>query len=331
MLSLLEISAEECLRVARQALQVEAEAIRLAAERLDNNLVRAIELIGSTGSKVIITGIGKSGHIGQKIAATLCSTGTPAVFLHAAEAAHGDLGVYSPGDCTLLISKSGTTAELLRLVPMLRQFASPLIGILGNLDSPLARQVDVVLDARVDYEADPLNLAPTCSTTVALGLGDALAAALMQARRFSDLDFARYHPAGQLGRNLLLQVADVMHTGAAVAWVQLHEPLREIVIKMTSHALGAACVIDDAQILLGVITDGDLRRALQTHDDIRALRAHDVMTTSPVTVGKHARLRDALQMMEDRSSQLSVLPVVDEHQRCLGLVRLHDIYQPELG
>lgn len=325
------VALDTCLSVARETLLAEAEAVRLAAERLDDTLTRAVELILAQGGKVVVTGMGKSGHIGRKIAATLSSTGTPSVFLHAAEATHGDLGIYAPGDCTILISKSGTTAELVRLLPILRQFQSPLIGILGNLDSPLARNVDIALDARVVREADPLNLAPTSSTMVALGLGDALAAGLMHARGFSDMHFARYHPSGQLGRNLLLRVGDVMHVDAAVAWASPADALRLVVIAMTKHPLGAACVVDDERRLLGIITDGDLRRALQTYDDIRSLQAADLMTPNPITILPDATLKVAAQLMEDRPSQLSVLPVVDAAQQCLGLLRIHDIYQSDLS
>jgi len=325
------VAAEEILEVARATMLAEAEAIRVAAERLGDKMPRAVELILSSNGKVVIIGMGKSGHVGQKISATLCSTGTPSVFLHAAEATHGDLGIYTPGDPTILISKSGATAELVNLIPTLRQFKTPLIGILGNLTSPLARQVDVVLDARVAREADPLNLAPTSSSTVALALGDALAAALMQARKFSDVDFARYHPSGQLGRNLLLRVADVMHVGEEVAWVSPGDSLRTVVIAMTKHPLGAACVVDKEGILHGIITDGDLRRALQSHDDIRPLTATAIMTPHPVAVGPTAILRDAASIMEDRPSQISVLPVLDEAQRCVGLLRIHDVYQTGLA
>jgi arabinose-5-phosphate isomerase len=206
-----------------------------------------------------------------------------------------------------------------------------LIGILGNLTSPLARQVDVVLDARVAREADPLNLAPTSSSTVALALGDALAAALMVARKFSDADFARYHPSGQLGRNLLLRVADVMHVGEEVAWVGPNDSMRTVVIAMTKHPLGAACVVDTGGSLHGIITDGDLRRALQAHDDIRPLTATAIMTPHPVSVSPTAILRDAARIMEDRPSQISVLPVLDEGQRCVGLLRIHDVYQTGLA
>jgi arabinose-5-phosphate isomerase len=318
-------------KIARGVLGREAQALLAVAERLDSHWDQAVELLLRHTGKVVVSGIGKSGHIGQKIAATFASTGTPAVFLHAAEAVHGDLGIYTPGDPSILISKSGSTAELLRLIPILRQFRSPLIAIVGNPNAPMGKQADVVLDARVDREADPLNLAPTCSTTVALALGDALAVALMQARRFTDQDFARYHPAGQLGRNLWLKVADVMHQDEAVAWVKPETPLRQVIIAMSQRSLGAACVVDPDRLLLGIITDGDLRRVLLTHDDIRGLKADDCMVRQPITIPPQASLKEATRLMEDRPSQISVLPVVDPvSQRCLGLIRIHDIYQPEL-
>jgi arabinose-5-phosphate isomerase len=324
-------STEDWRQIAQAVLKVEAQALNEAAARLDHNLAEAVELLLKHEGKVVVSGIGKSGHIGQKIASTLASTGTPAVFLHAAEAVHGDLGIYTPGDPSILISKSGSTAELLRLIPILRQFRSPLIAIVGNLNSPMAKQADIILDARVDREADPLNLAPTCSTTLALALGDALAVALMMARRFTDQDFARYHPAGQLGRNLWLKVADVMHQNDTVAWVKPDTPLRQVIIAMSQRPLGAACVVDEEFQLLGIITDGDLRRALLNHEDIRLLHAADCMMRQPITITPGASLRDATRLMEDRPSQISVLPVVDsQSQRCLGLIRIHDIYQPEL-
>jgi arabinose-5-phosphate isomerase len=324
-------TAKDWREIAQAVLEVEAQALATAATRLNDNLMRAVVVVLKHEGKVVVSGIGKSGLIGQKIAATLASTGTPAVFLHAAEAVHGDLGIYTPGDPSILISKGGSTAELLRLIPILRQFQSPLIAILGNLNSPMAQQADVVLDARVEREADPLNLAPTCSTTVALALGDALAVALMMARRFTPQDFARYHPAGQLGRTLWLKVADVMHQNEAVAWVKADTPLRQVIIAMSQRPLGAACVVDEDFHLLGIITDGDLRRALLTHEDIRLLHAADCMTRQPVTIPPEASLREATRLMEDRPSQISVLPVVDsQNHSCLGLIRIHDIYQPEL-
>lgn len=313
--------------IAREALLCEAEALRGAAERLDGNLVRAVEAILSRPGKVIVTGLGKSGHIGRKLAATLSSTGTPSVFLHAADAAHGDVGVCTPGEPAILISKSGSTSELLSLVPVLRKLDGFLIGILGNLQSPLASQMDVVLDARVSCEADALNLTPTASTTVALGIGDALAIALMRARSFSDTDFARNHPGGQLGRNLHLTVADIMHSGDEVAWVRPDDSLKHVVIEMTRHPLGAACCLDERHSLTGLITDGDVRRALERHDDIRPLTAIDVMTRNPAIIAPSATLRTAIGLMENRPSQISVLPVVEDGGRCIGLVRLHDVYR----
>jgi arabinose-5-phosphate isomerase len=323
-------SSEEFLSVAKSTMLAEADAIQVAAGRMGDTMVAAVQTILSSKGKVVIIGMGKSGHIGEKIVATLCSTGTPSVFLHAAEATHGDLGIYEPGDPTIMISKSGATAELVNLIPVLRQFKTPLIGILGNLSSPLARLVDIVLDGRVSREADPLNLAPTSSSTVALAIGDALAAALMHARQFTDADFARYHPSGQLGHNLLLRVADVMHVGKDVAWVSPDDSLRSVVIAMTQHPLGAACVIDGARILKGIITDGDLRRALQAHDDIRPLKAGDIMTANPIAVSQNVILKEAARVMEDRTSQISVLPVIDQDQCCVGLLRIHDVYQTGL-
>ena len=318
----------DTLEAGREVMETEARAVLAAAQRLDRRFTTAVELILGQGGKVVVTGLGKSGRIGEKLVATFSSTGTPAVFLHPVEAAHGDLGIYSPGDPTILISKSGTTAELLRLVPILRQRNSPLIGILGNIGSPLGNAVDVALDASVQAEADPHNLTPSASTSVALALGDALAIALMLARRFMPEDFARNHPAGQLGRNLRLSVREVMKTGDQIAWAALGDPLKQVIIDMTRRPMGAACVVSPDTMLLGLVTDGDLRRALQIHDDIRGLSAADVMTKSPVTIGPEATLHEALQVMENRPSQISVLPVVDPSTgRSLGLLRLHDIYQ----
>lgn len=308
-------------------MEIEAEAILAASRRLDENLFRAVDLILGHHGNLIVTGIGKSGYVGRKIVATLRSTGTPAVFLHPAEAAHGDLGICHRGDPTLMISKSGTTAELVHLVRPLRDLHSQFIGILGCPSSPLATEMDVVLDASVQREADPNGFTPTASTIVALALGHALTVALMEARGFTAQDFSRYHPGGQLGRSLSVRVGDAMHRGPAVAWVRPNDSLKHVVVAMSAHPLGAACVVLANQSLIGLITDGDLRRALQAYDDIRPLRAADIMTASPVTIGPEALLHEALCFMEDRPAQISVLPVVDPvERRCLGLLRLHDIY-----
>jgi arabinose-5-phosphate isomerase len=322
----------DLLEAAREAMELEAAAILSASRRLNSGLLAAAEeILRATGAlgraKVVFTGIGKSGHIARKLAATLQSTGTPAVFLHASEAAHGDLGLCQPGDPVVMISKSGTTAELMRLVHHFRDLGSPLIGILGNPMSPLASEMDVTLDASVQREADVDGFTPTASAAVALAVGHALAVALMVARGFTADDFARLHAGGQLGRNLRVRVEEVMHAGPEVAWATPSDALKQVVIEMSVHPLGAACVVSPERNLLGIITDGDLRRALQNHDDIRTLTAADVMTKSPVTIEPGALVHDALSLMEDRPRQISVLPVVDADRRCLGLIRLHDIYQ----
>ena len=322
-----DVLKHEWLAAARAALEIEAASLSQAACRLDDQLICAVDLILNHPGKVVVTGIGKSGHIGRKIVATLCSTGTPAVYLHPAEAVHGDLGIYTPGDPTILISKDGASAELLSLVPILREFRSPLIGILGNRTSPLASRLDVLLDATVEREADPNNLAPTASATTAMALGDALAIALMRARNFTPEEFGRFHPGGQLGRNLKLAVREAMHGMQEVAAVPLDASLKEVIIAMTNRPLGGACVVAPGGWLRGLITDGDLRRALTAHDDIRGLGARDVMTASPVTIAPDATLGAALEKMENRSSQIYVLPVVDPTGRALGLLRLHDVYR----
>src|SRR5271170_2952090 len=234
------------IEAAQKAMRIEADAVARASERLDGNLSCAIEMILAHPGKLVVTGLGKSGHVARKIVATLCSTGTPAVFLHAAEASHGDLGLYSPGDPTLMVSKSGNTYELLQLIPFLRDLPSRRIGILGNPSAPLASDMDVVLDASVEREADPDNLAPTASATVALSLGHALAVALMRARNFSAEDFERFHPGGHLGRSLRLTVRDVMHSREEVAWSSPEDSLKKVVIAMSRYPLGAACVVNPA-------------------------------------------------------------------------------------
>ena len=315
------------LQSARQVLLAEARALEAASARLDGEFERAVDLLARHAGKVLVTGIGKSGIIAQKIADTLCSVGQPAVFLHPVEALHGDLGLYTPGDPTIVVSRSGNTAELLRLVTQLKAVASPVIGILGAPQSSLGVLMDVVLDASVRAEADPNNLAPTASASVAMGVGDALAIGLIERRGFTPADFARFHPAGQLGRNLLLRVSEVMHPLAEVATAAAADPLRQVVIGMTSRPLGAACVLDAQGRLAGLITDGDVRRALRQHDDIRGVVAADVMTPRPATISPAASVHEALRNMEDRGSQISVLPVIGEAGLCVGLLRLHDLYQ----
>ena len=315
------------LATGRAVLASEAEAVRAAAARLDAGFVQVVELIRTATGKVVVTGLGKSGLAARSLAATFCSLGTPAVFLHAAEAAHGDLGMVGRGDVVILVSKSGATPELVRLAPLARALEARLVALVGNPRSPLAEQADAVLDASVAHEADPLGLAPTSSVVVALAIGHALAVALAQARGFSAEDFARGHPSGQLGRNLLVRVADVMHGLGEVEVVTGATSLREVVMAMTRQPLGAACVVEGDGRLTGLVTDGDIRRALQKHDDIRTLNAGDVMTPRPVRVDPEITLGEAVRLMENRNSQISVLPVVDAAGRCVGLLRLHDVYQ----
>lgn len=309
-------------------LRAEAEALAELSLRLDGAFVRAVELLLAHRGKIAVSGVGKSGLIGRKIAATLCSTGTPAIFLHAADAVHGDLGILQPGDPVVLISKSGTTAEVIRLLPTLRAMRCPVVAIVGNRESPLAAGADAVLDIVVRSEADPLGLAPTTSTLLTLAMGDALAAALMVRRDFKPDDFARFHPAGQLGRNLLMSVGDAMRPLDKTAVVSPGTSLRDTVIAMTTHPHGAACVCDAAGKLVGVLTDGDLRRALRKHDNLTGLTAGELMTRNPVCAHPGMGLGEAARLMEDRPSQISVLPVTDASSGgCVGLIRIHDIYQ----
>ncbi|MBT4318892.1 MAG: KpsF/GutQ family sugar-phosphate isomerase [Candidatus Marinimicrobia bacterium] len=317
--------------VAAQVLKLEGKELLAAAERISESIVEASKIINNHSGKVVLCGMGKSGLIAQKIAATLCSIGNKAVFLHAAEAAHGDLGVYAPGDPTILISKSGATEEMLRLIPILREFNSPLIGILGNLNSPLVRKVDIILDASVTKEADPLGIVPTSSTTLTLAIGDAITGVLMRQREFNHDDFARLHPAGDLGRRLRLMVENIMQPINEVAVVEQNDSLRKIVIEMTKKPQGAALVVDKQHQLLGIITEGDLRRSLAEGKDIDKITVVDLMTSNPIAINIKSPLKDAMILMEDRKSQISVLPVVnDDGKTCAGLLRLHDIYQANL-
>lgn len=319
------------LNSARALLKAEAEALAELATRLDGTFTKVVDLIAAHQGKVVLCGVGKSGLIAQKIAATLCSTGTPAIFLHAADAVHGDLGILQAGDPVILVSRSGSTAEAVRLLPLFRSFKSPIIAMVGNRESTLGNQADFVLDIGARPEADPLGLVPTTSALLTLALGDALAAALMTKRGFGASDFARFHPAGQLGRNLLLTVGEAMQPIERCAKVNTSSSLRETVITMTAHPHGAACVLEADGKLVGLITDGDLRRALSRGIDLNSAKAADVMTRNPVQTHPAVSLGEAAKVMEDRPSQISVLPVTDAATgHCLGLLRIHDIYQAGL-
>lgn len=307
-----------------ELLRLESSAIERCAERLDpESAERAVELLAACESKVIVMGVGKSGVIAQKIAQTMTSTGTVAVFLHPSDAMHGSLGAVTSGDVIIALSNSGETEELVAMLPALKKRGVPMISIVGNLESTLARQSDVVLDASVDKEACPLNLAPTTSTTVALSIGDALAMTLMEAKGLTPEDFAANHPAGRLGKRLTVRVADIMHRnpqiGPEAGWL-------DVVKSISDASLGAVTVVDDGK-LLGIVTDGDLRRTIERTPSERLglLTAQEMMTPSPVTTSAEALAFEAMRLMEDRPSQISVLPVVDGDQRCVGLLRIHDI------
>jgi arabinose-5-phosphate isomerase len=317
--------------VGKKVLAEEIASLSRLYERFDEaSFAEIVSVILNHPGKVVFAGIGKSGYIAQKLASTFNSTGTRAVFLHPAEAMHGDFGIYSEGDPSILLSRSGSTEEVLRLIPILKQFNSPIIALVGNLTSPLARQADFVLDASIVREADPLGFVPTSSTTVALALGDALACALMEARGFQKSDFFKFHPGGQLGKNLRKTVGELTCPLSQVACVSREASLRCVVIEMTEKPLGAAFVLDDGKRLLGLITDGDIRRCLQSCQNIEQIFAKDIMQTHPITVVTSLHLGDAVRLMEDRPRQLSVLPVFDENRNCVGLFRLHDAYRREL-
>ena len=297
--------------IAASILKTEANELLQAADRVSESIVDAAKLIDNHNGKVMICGLGKSGLIAQKIAATFCSIGRKAVFLHAVDALHGDLGIFEAGDPTILISKSGSTEEIVRLIPILKEFESPLIGIVGNMNSSIIDDLDIVLDASVDNEADPLGIVPTSSTTLTLSIGDALTGVLMSVKGFNKNDFARFHPSGSLGKRLLLTVENIMQRISNVAVVNMTDKLRKVVIAMTEKPNGAAivkCKNDE----FGLITDGDLRRCLAEGEDIDLLDAEKIMTNDPVSISSNSSVDNALKLMEDRRSQISVLPVVIE-------------------
>lgn len=328
---------KSCTRVA-EILNTEADAIRAAALRLDDAAVeRATRLLAECVGKIVVTGAGKSGNIAAKVAATLTSTGTPAIFLHPSDAMHGGMGIIARGDVVVMFSNSGETDELVALLPALKARDVSVIAILGNTASTIASRADAVLDASVEREACPLNLAPTASTTVALAMGDALALVLMSEKNLTAEDFALNHPAGRLGKRLTLRVGDLMHAVQASQTVTVERTWLEVVRAITRGGLGAVCVVDEQGLLRGIVTDGDIRRALErTGTQVGASHALDeltcarLMTPDPVTTTPDSLAYDALRLMEDRPSQISMLPVVDNKKRAVGLLRLHDIVRSGL-
>ena len=311
----------------------EAAAIGCAAKRLQSaQLERALTLLAGCEGKVIVTGIGKSAFIARKIAATMTSTGTRAVFLHPSDALHGDIGILHSSDVVVILSNSGETDEILGMLPYLKNRGVPLIAIIGNVNSTVARNADAVLDASVDKETCPFNLAPTASTTVALAIGDALALTVMQIKGLTPEDFALNHPAGRLGKRLTLKVSDLMRKGDDNPTVLPSASWVEVVSAITRGGLGAVNVVTDAGMLAGIITDGDLRRAVQKINptEFGTLSAEGLMTRNPITTSPDELAYAALQLMENRPSQISVLPVVDGDRRSVGLLRLHDLVRSGL-
>jgi arabinose-5-phosphate isomerase len=309
-------------------LRLESEAIARTAARLDPDQVESvIQLLAACSGKVVILGVGKSGIIAQKIAATMTSTGTTALYLHPSDALHGGIGIVQAADVVLVLSKSGETDEIIEMLPYLKRREVPIVAIVGNLHSTLARRADAVIDASVDREACPLDLAPTTSTTVALAVGDALAMTLMKVKGLTPDDFAVNHPAGRLGKRLTLRVADLMHGGSKNPTIKLGLAWMDIVRAISAGGLGAVNVLDETGRLAGIITDGDLRRAVQRldHAALEHLTCNEVMTPDPIVASPELLAYDALRLMEERPSQISVLPVVSGERVCLGLIRLHDI------
>jgi len=307
---------------ARRVLAIESAAIDAVSNRLDDAFVHAVDLMAASQGKIVVTGMGKSGHICRKIAATLASTGTPAFFLHSAEALHGDLGMLARQDLVLAISNSGETREVVDLLPAIKRLGVPLVVLTGDPASTLGRAADAVLDVSVAEEACPMGLAPTASTTVTLALGDALAVALLQQRGFRSEDFATLHPAGALGRKLL-RVADLMHIGAALPTVALDARMVDVLSAIGSKGLGITCVVDPGGALAGVVTDGDVRRALADAGDILVRTSADVMNTEPKTIAGDALAATAVALMERHA--ITSLVIVDDAHRPLGLIHLHDL------
>ncbi|HJW81455.1 MAG TPA: KpsF/GutQ family sugar-phosphate isomerase [Acidiferrobacterales bacterium] len=310
-------------QLGRAVIELEAEALTALVPRLNEDFARACRLILDSQGRVVVTGMGKSGHIGGKIAATLASTGTPAFFVHPGEAQHGDLGMIQPQDVVIAISNSGETGEILTILPIIKRMGAKLIALTGNPKSSLAQQADAHLDAGVAKEACPLNLAPTSSTTAALALGDALAVALLKTRNFTPEDFARSHPGGKLGRRLLLFVRDVMHSGARIPLVPETASLREALLEMTGKGLGMTGVLDAAGKLAGIYTDGDLRRTLNKGLDVYNAKISDVMTRNPKTCRADQLAAEIVQFMEQ--SNINGLMVVDADNRVQGALNMHDL------
>jgi arabinose-5-phosphate isomerase len=320
--------ATSALDLARKVLTIEAEAVTALGSRLDQTFLSAVDLLLSCRGRVVVSGMGKSGHIARKIASTMASTGTPAFFVHPAEASHGDLGMITRDDVVVALSYSGESDELLTIIPLIKRQGAKLIAITGNATSALAKEADVSLDARVSQEACPLNLAPTASTTAALALGDALAIALLDARGFGTDDFARSHPGGTLGRRLLTHVSDVMRTGDEVPHVTADASLVDALREMTRKRMGMTAVVDRGLHVVGIFTDGDLRRALERSSDLRAAALADVMGRNPRTIEAGKLAVEAVEMMERHN--INQLLVVTATGELTGALNMHDLFRAKV-
>lgn len=310
---------------ARRSLTIEAEAVRALLQKLDARFATACRICLACQGRVVVTGMGKSGHVASKVAATLASTGTPAFFLHPAEAGHGDLGMITRQDVVLAISNSGETPEVVLLLPHLKRLGVAVIVMTGNVASTLGKAANVTLDVSVPQEACPLNLAPTASTTATLAMGDALAVAMLEARGFTEKDFAHSHPGGSLGRRLLLHVEDLMRTGDALPRVHANTPLRDGLLEMSRKGLGMTVVIDEGERIIGVFTDGDLRRALDGAIDVRTSLMSTVMTPNPKRIGPRELAAEAVRLME--LHKITALPVADDQGKLVGALNVHDLFR----
>ncbi len=321
-------SGEKSLALARRVLEIEADAVRALIGRIDGSFLKALRLVLACKGRVVVSGIGKSGHIARKIASTMASTGTPAFFVHAAEAGHGDLGMIRPEDIFVCISNSGESSELLAIVPLVKRQGAKLIAITGEAGSTLAREADVHLDAGVAQEACPLNLAPTASTTATLALGDALAVALLDARGFSEADFARSHPGGSLGRRLLTRVYDVMRREADIPTVPIEATLSTAVLEISRKRMGMTAVVDTAGRIAGIFTDGDLRRTVEKVTDLKSARIADLMSKAPRTIGPQALAVEAVELMERH--MINQLLVAGEDGVLVGALDMHDLFRAKV-
>ena len=320
--------SSNALNLARRVLRIEAEAVLALIDRIDSDFLQALRLILNCRGRVVVSGMGKSGHVGRKIASTLASTGTPAYFVHPAEASHGDLGMITRDDVLIALSNSGESAELLMIVPIIKRQGAKLISLTGNPQSTLAIEADVHLDAAVKQEACPLNLAPTASTTAVLALGDALAVALLDSRGFGAEDFARSHPGGSLGRRLLTHVRDVMRVGRAVPEVVPATTLPDAILEMSRGGIGMTAVVSPEHRVIGIVTDGDLRRAFARNLDLRALTVSDIMGREPRAIGPERLAVEAVEMMEQH--RINQLPVVDETGILVGALNMHDLFKAKV-